>query len=634
MKKLILAIATIAGSWAVKAQFVPVNPFASSPLAINPAAAGAFQNKDARLFANHLNRFSSQVGNAFVYNTFSADMPILNKRMGIGLMSTFNTPGAIGILESNFLLATSYHQPLDAFGSHNLAFGLQAGVLTKSINLNNLTFDNQYMSGIGYVPGLTSRENLANTQITNPDFNFGVMYYGDFGKIKPWIGASMFHISSPTESFFANNANRVPRRLSGNLGLDLAVNDKFSVIPQAIYVSQKDLTQITGGLTARYAVNPEVALQAGGFYRTNDAILASVGLEVKDLAVLMNYNINQNKDNLAGMTNGFEVSLRYLVGKGSKKKTDAKDEDEDSNLSDSAKQVQKAIKDSVKAAKAKAKEMKRLADAKAKAREAELKEKEGRLSESVKSSSSETNSQTGFSGDSSLVNEINSLKETNKELIQTNRELIELLRSLMNGGLSGGSDGKDSGAKKAKSNKGPVNPKMGEIYKVDYKKIAGKVSKGEQLPEEAEPSDTLIAYEELTQGSKLTPQAKARGLKEYERRIAELIRVNRSIKTDYEALKKKLQANSEDNSPDDGSTYYYVVVGAYKQPMVRNTFMRALTDRHKLRTYVTQNEDEGWDIVYTTRYKSKTEATKALQAMPNLDPALSISGNAWIWRSR
>ncbi len=632
MKKLILALATIVGSWAVKAQFVPTNPFASTPMAVNPAAAGAFQNKDARLFANHLNRFSSAVGNAFVYNTFSFDMPILNKRMGIGLMSTFNTPGAVGIQESNFLLATSYHQPLDAFGSHNLAFGLQAGVLSKSINLNNLTFDNQYMSGIGFVPGLTSRENLTNTNITNPDFNFGVMYYGDFGKIKPWAGASMFHISSPVESFFTNNANRVPRRLSGNLGADIAFNDVFSIIPQALYITQKDLTQITGGLTARYAASPMVALQAGGFYRTNDAILVSAGLEVKDLAILMNYNINQNKDNLAGMTNGFEVSLRYLVGKVGKKKPADDEEDEDEAVpSDSAKKVQKALRDSVKAAKAKAKELKRLA----KAKEAELKEK-SELSNSEKVSNTSSSTSDGFGGDTTLVKELNSLKLTNKELIETNRELIDLLKQLLNGGLPAGSpEGKSAApGNKAKGGKGQGNPKMGEIYKVDYKKIAGKVNKGEKLPEESEPSDTLIAYEELTQGSKLTPQAKARGLKEYERRIAELIRVNRSIKSDYESLRKKLEANSDDNAPDEAGTFYYIVMGAYKQPMVRNTFMRALSDRHQLRTYVTQNEAEGWDIVYTTRHKTKAEAVKALQSIPNLDPALSISGNAWIWKAK
>lgn len=298
------------------AQDNPLSFMQSTPLSINPANTGRFNTGDWRLHGNHHNRFSQIVGKPFVYNSLSFDMGVgEEEKAGVGfLLSNNKTAGSGAMKDFSLAFAYSYKVSFDILKKHNLRFGLQAGVIQKSFESNNLTFDNQYVPGYGFDPGLSTGESMKNEQLLNADFNFGMLYYMDdeFGMFNPWAGVSGYHLSQPNESFFDNSISELPIKLVGTAGCDIKITDKIGLIPNVIFSMQGDYNQIDAGSFVRYNASENTAAKLGVAYRTGDALAIGVGFDLNNYSFMFSYDMNMSSMNKISSNGGFQLSIRYI----------------------------------------------------------------------------------------------------------------------------------------------------------------------------------------------------------------------------------------------------------------------------------------------------------------------------------
>src|SRR5258705_3928993 len=183
--------------------------FFASPLTLNPALTGKFDGV-YRFAMNYRNQWPS-ISNAYTTGTASLDMGILKNKIpeydqfGIGIMG-FTDRAGDGALTNNYLgLSLAYHKALDENGYHQIGAGFQGTYVNKRLNTQNLKFQDQ-LTPFGFT-GVT-QEIFTNKQvnISYVDLNAGFIYTGSTnGYNNFYLGASMYHVIRPKESFQGGN---------------------------------------------------------------------------------------------------------------------------------------------------------------------------------------------------------------------------------------------------------------------------------------------------------------------------------------------------------------------------------------------------------------------------------------------
>jgi len=192
------------------AQDIHFSQFWMSPLTLNPASAGAFKDIDATI--NYKNQWSSV---SSPYKTFAAavDLRAFQKKwksgfLGLGL-NVYNDVAGDGNL-SNTMVDLTLAGHIKINNHQLLSAGIQGGFGQSSVQVNNLTWDNQF-NGFEYVPGSPSGEHFANTSFLYPDvgagiqyqYNKGEMYVSGNDNIQSDIGFSVSHINQPMMTFYS-----------------------------------------------------------------------------------------------------------------------------------------------------------------------------------------------------------------------------------------------------------------------------------------------------------------------------------------------------------------------------------------------------------------------------------------------
>jgi len=304
-----------------------ISPYASSPLYINPAATGFFQNRDLRVHGNFKNQWGSILPKGISTTTLSVDKPLTSKNIGLGVLfqNTSATTGAMKDL--NILGSFGYLAQLTrargSKGAQYLAFGLQAGIKQKSFLPDMLTTDSQYIDDIGFDAALPSGESFSNTSKIYPDFNFGALWYigsnrsfsrADKVRILPYAGISISHLTKPNESFYGTYESRLPRKFLFHAGAEVQTSTQFALQPIFIIFNQGTSTQYNAGTTANFKANNDATFIIGCFYRSADAVIALTGIKFQDFTFLFSYDINTSS--MRHVTNanaGIELTLKYVL---------------------------------------------------------------------------------------------------------------------------------------------------------------------------------------------------------------------------------------------------------------------------------------------------------------------------------
>ena len=318
MKKLrlILAVIIISGS-SLQSQDFHLSLYDSGPLFLNPALKGVV-DATARIHAQYRNQWSSVAYKPFTTALISADMPkgkwgygiqLINMRAGIGNYNAFQG-----------LLSCGYTLPIDKEKSHNITFGLQAGITQKSIKEDQFTYDSQYSTKDGgyFDQDYQSNENFTRQSQTLPQLNAGLMYYYSKQQVwlNPFLGVSAFNLTQPKETFF-DQANKLPMRINIHAGSRVNITEVLYVIPKVLVMMQGKAFEQTYALDAGYYLKQgKLYILAGYVFRAKDANIANIGVRKDNYILKFGYDFNTSTLKTATKTRGaMEIAFTYLFGK-------------------------------------------------------------------------------------------------------------------------------------------------------------------------------------------------------------------------------------------------------------------------------------------------------------------------------
>lgn len=297
--------------------------FFSSPLTLNPALTGKFDGV-FRAAGNYRDQWPA-ISKAFVTSTLSVDAPLLGSKInpndvwGVGLMAMTDRT-ANGILNSNYIsFSTSYHKDLDEDGYHQLGFGFQGTYASKRLDGTQLKFENELaLDGTWTLPSNEPVDGRS-VNVNYFDFNAGLLYNGSTdGNNNYYIGASMYHINRPKETFFGSGYYTLNPRLTVHGGGYFKVGETTTLHLTALYSQQAGAHEtVLGGAVAFNLNNDETenptSFYAGSWVRFNDAIIPYVGLEWNDFRFGFTYDVNYSSLKVGSQSRGgIEVSLIYI----------------------------------------------------------------------------------------------------------------------------------------------------------------------------------------------------------------------------------------------------------------------------------------------------------------------------------
>ena len=314
-KQLLVGLMFLISSQVVTAQDFHLSQYDAPPLFLNPAMTGMFDGQ-IRVHVHYRTQWSAIATHPFTTTGISLDMPI--KKFGIGLQVMNYRAGTGDYNVFSALLSLGYDVVFDKKKNHHLAAGIQAGINQKSVNVDKLTFGNQYTSanGGGFDTGIPSGEIFSNSNFLTPDVNAGFLYYfsKDNARLNPFIGFSAFHLTQPNESFFANS-NKLPIRYYLHGGTKVNVNEKIQLQPKFIYMKQINDQEFTATLLLNYFLkNSDSYIIFGPTYRSKDAAIIELGLKKGCYTARISYDINTSSlQTVSNHRGGFEISLTYVA---------------------------------------------------------------------------------------------------------------------------------------------------------------------------------------------------------------------------------------------------------------------------------------------------------------------------------
>lgn len=320
LKRVGLSAAIAVCALSAVAQDVHFTQFNSTPLLLNPAFTGGFSGP-VRASAIYRNQWNG------IYKTIAAsvDAPIVREISGDDYLAAglqlYNDRAGDGNL-NNFsgLVSVAYHKFLGLQGNKILTVGLQGGYTSKSIDLSQLYYGDQYRGG--------SFSGPSNTLITASPVRYftvsaGIAYAQKVSeKVSFSLGVAGNNLNQPKESISkAKNSDvGLGMRLNGQAGAIIYTGERFSLRPAVLYQMQTATTEIIAGNEFHYILgsDPEVkslapAVFLGGWYRNNDAALISAGVEFQGLRLGVGYDFTTSSYNVVNNGKGaIEIGLRYI----------------------------------------------------------------------------------------------------------------------------------------------------------------------------------------------------------------------------------------------------------------------------------------------------------------------------------
>ena len=314
IKNSISALILILVSFSVNAQDYHFSQYDVLPVRLNAAMTGMFNDHAYKSGIIYRNQWRSLSVKPFSTFNLSYEMPI-NARWGVGGYIT-NFDGAKIYNEFNFVASGAYRITKPNQDLHVLNTGLQLGFINKNINDKELTFNNQYQAG-GFNPDLTSKETFERFSKFMPEINLGLFYqYGGFDKIKPYLGFSLYHISSPKNQFVESTSNpsRLPRRYLLHGGFTYQFDPDYVLEVKTREMWQGKASEYYMGFDLEYLIDRPTNTRVTGafYYRVKDAIVLGVGLEYKNLEFTTSYDITiSDLKNYNSSFGGLEFSLKF-----------------------------------------------------------------------------------------------------------------------------------------------------------------------------------------------------------------------------------------------------------------------------------------------------------------------------------
>lgn len=308
------------------------------PTTINPALTGAFKGK-YRMGIVRRDQWRQTLETPYV--TFAGGVDVrfnttykkkVSDAVGVGLLFFNDKVDDSGFRTTQMALAGAFHKALDQSGLHYLTIGTQFAINQRSVNYENLTFEDQYNGISGYT--LPTGEDLPENNFSFFDMAIGLNYtFSPSHRTTFFVGGAIHHLAEPNVSFLAANPNTeisIPepnnlfRKYSGQFAARFPVGDQLFLIPRALFSIQGPHIEINAGSNVRISMGDYTpfGLYLGSWVRPVrnadnsfglDAVIAMVGLEFNNLLFGFSYDLNIDDLALPGpRRSSFEISIAYL----------------------------------------------------------------------------------------------------------------------------------------------------------------------------------------------------------------------------------------------------------------------------------------------------------------------------------
>jgi type IX secretion system PorP/SprF family membrane protein len=229
----------------------------------------------------------------------------------------FTDKSGNGVLQNNFLaLSTAYHKALDENGFHQIGLGFQGTYVNKRLDIASLKFESMLRSD-GFTGLMDESFSSNQIKLSYFDMNLGVLYNGTTdGSNNFYLGASMYHVNHPKETFKQGNYLLDPR-VTIQAGGMVPVGEYNAFHFSANHSRQANATNTVIGGAYMINVSQDLGnptnLYLGSWYRFGDAIIPYVGLEFGEFQLGASYDVNTSSLKPASnMRGGAEISLIYI----------------------------------------------------------------------------------------------------------------------------------------------------------------------------------------------------------------------------------------------------------------------------------------------------------------------------------
>jgi len=304
MKKFILILLVLIFGLNVFAQDPEFTQYYANPIYLNPAFAGSAYGP--RFAFNYRNQWPS-ISGGFVTYAASYDQHFDILSGGIGVQVMYDRAGdgelstTMGSLMYSYMLRVNRKFAIKA--------GIQASLISKSIDFSKLLFGDQINPKLGFI--YQTKEILPSSGVYKinpvPDFSAGIM---GFSK-KFYGGVAVNHISEPMISFYQDNKSILPMKITAHAGLLIPLDNNreprnyFS--PNIMYQKQQNFTQFNIG--AYYIKDYFVA---GAWFRQTsenfDALMILIGVKKESVKIGYSYDITFS-DARFGAKGSHEISM-------------------------------------------------------------------------------------------------------------------------------------------------------------------------------------------------------------------------------------------------------------------------------------------------------------------------------------
>jgi type IX secretion system PorP/SprF family membrane protein len=299
------------------AQDAHFSQYHSFPLLINPATTG-WMDEQLRVSTNHRRQWEN-ITVPFLTSGISLDASFLGGTLNGGILALHQSAGDANLQTFTLIATSAVVLPVGLFRHHHFSWGIECGIVQKSLDVSKLVFGNQYDNRGNFDTNIPSQETIRENTRTLPELGTGVLWYYDateYGsRYLPYAGISVFHLTEPNESFLGGKSF-LSRRFTFFGGTELLFGKNFFLAPQFLAMKQNAAMELNGTILSRYTVLDSNSVMFGISYRLNDAIVAMFGFQYAMYAISFSYDMTVSGLRTAtNYSGGMEISFRYVWGK-------------------------------------------------------------------------------------------------------------------------------------------------------------------------------------------------------------------------------------------------------------------------------------------------------------------------------
>tara|TARA_B100000401_G_C52796558_1_gene716201 strand:+ start:1087 stop:2112 length:1026 start_codon:yes stop_codon:yes gene_type:complete len=302
---------------------------------VNPAAV-ATEVEDFSFYTNFRYQYFTMDGQPMRTNSFAGEFRIPDKsdrgnHFGVGLNVYNDQTGDLKFVTNSISIPINYTLNIDF--QNKLSIGICPGFFQQSFDPAAQTWENMW-NGNSFDPTIPNNENFRNAYSTL-DFGTGMFYeFNIRDKSRYYAGINFKHLTAQKIDF-SFSGNKLYPLLTVHAGADIVTKKRnMKISPQFVYFKNGPNHSFCIGTSAETLIDEgsrittlrkSKSIQYGFFYRYNDAIVSTFGVNISGFKVGLAFdatvsNLNESNKSIGAIELYMKYSFMNKTSNGKKKK--------------------------------------------------------------------------------------------------------------------------------------------------------------------------------------------------------------------------------------------------------------------------------------------------------------------------